>query len=137
MALSDVMPSSPFSQTSSSVVTISNHLEECEYVDLGGALVIRDNSRDNSDAASSSYGNASTATSMAYLPHTVVLCELRHEAFEECGFSGRSDGGAVSRWRRKDRVSSFVVVSFFFFFVSVWLFCLQLFLFEFAFCVNV
>ncbi|KAI8557185.1 hypothetical protein RHMOL_Rhmol05G0316600 [Rhododendron molle] len=104
MALGDLMPSSPFSQTSSSVVTISNHLEECEYVDLGGALVIRDNSRDSSDAASSSYGNASTATSMAYLPHTVVLCELRHEAFEECGFSGRSDCGAVSRWRRKDRL---------------------------------
>ncbi|XP_058214719.1 regulatory-associated protein of TOR 1-like isoform X1 [Rhododendron vialii] len=109
MALGDLMPSSPFSRTSSSVVTISNHLEECEYVDLGGALVIRDNSRDNSDAASSSYGNASTATSMAYLPHTVVLCELRHEAFEECGFSGRSDGGAVSRWRRKDRTKTVCV----------------------------
>ena len=49
-------------------------------------------------------GNA--ATSMAYLPQTVVLCELRHDAFEAAVPAGPSDTGLVSKWRPKDRVSS-------------------------------
>lgn len=75
--------------------------------------------RRDSDGASSSYGNnaavttittAGTATSLAYLPQTVVLCELRHDAFEASTPTGPSNSGLVSKWRQpKDRV----FVSFF------------------------
>lgn len=102
MALGDLM-ASRFSQSS---VVVSNHLDECtnNHEEDG-----RDRDRDSSETtASSSYGgnnNAlATVTSMAYLPQTVVLCELRHEAFEACMPSGPSDSGLVSKWRPKDRV---------------------------------
>ncbi|KAM7463906.1 hypothetical protein LguiA_032027 [Lonicera macranthoides] len=102
MALGDLM-ASRFSQSS---VVVSNHLDECSsnHEEDG-----RD--RDSSETtASSSYGgnnNAlATVTSMAYLPQTVVLCELRHEAFEACIPSGPSDSGLVSKWRPKDRMKT-------------------------------
>ncbi|GMP51430.1 hypothetical protein CsSME_00017657 [Camellia sinensis var. sinensis] len=102
MALGDLM-SSRFSQSSSAV---SNHLDECsnhDDMDFVGQRRDRD-----FDTASSSYGNVTTtATSMAYLPQTIVLCDLRHEAFEDCVPAGPSDSGLVSKWRPKDRVSSF------------------------------
>ncbi|OIW07427.1 hypothetical protein TanjilG_19268 [Lupinus angustifolius] len=44
-----------------------------------------------------------TPTSMPYLPHTVVLCELRHDAFEASVPTGPCDSGLVSKWRPKDR----------------------------------
>ena len=72
---------SRFSQSS---MAVSNHLEECSNAE-----------------------EASSATSKAYLPQTIVLCDLRHEAFEGCVPSGPSDSGLVSKWRPKDRVSSF------------------------------
>lgn len=79
---------------------VSSHLDE---------LTEEDNSNfRNVDAESSiSYSHdaaaaAVTVTSMAYLPQTSVLCELRHEAFEACG---PLDSGLVSKWRPKDRVS--------------------------------
>ncbi|KAJ7950080.1 regulatory-associated protein of TOR 1-like [Quillaja saponaria] len=100
MALGDLM-ASRFSQ--SSVVVVSNHLDDSasshEDVDLG--LQRRD-----SETASSSYGNASTTTSMAYLPQTVVLCELRHDAFEASVPTGPTDSGLVSKWRPKDRMKT-------------------------------
>ncbi|KAJ7961126.1 regulatory-associated protein of TOR 1-like [Quillaja saponaria] len=102
MALGDLM-ASRFSQ--SSVVVASNHLDDCasshEYVDLGSQ-------RRDSETASSSYGNAtvSTTTSMAYLPQTMVLCELRHDAFEASVPTGPSDSGLVSKWRPKDRMKT-------------------------------
>ncbi|KAF7825456.1 regulatory-associated protein of TOR 1-like [Senna tora] len=84
-------------------MVVSNHLDDCgtstpESSDLGSQ-------RRDSEAASSSYGNAtvSTATSMAYLPQTVVLCELRHEAFEASVPTGPSESGVVSKWRPKER----------------------------------
>lgn len=43
----------------------------------------------------SSYGDVTT-TSMAYLPQTLVLCDLRHDASE----------ALAPRWRLKERVSS-------------------------------
>lgn len=90
---------SRFSQSSAAV---SNHLDECSSHDNGdfGAH------RRDSETLSSSYGNVGTSatTSMAYLPQTVVLSELRHDAFESCMPSGPSDSGLVSRWRPKDRV---------------------------------
>lgn len=93
---------SRFSQ--SSVAVVSNHLEEeCVSSHEDGDL---SSQRRDSETASSSYGNATTATatSMAYLPQTVVLCEFRHEAFEACLPTGPSDSGLVSKWRPKDRV---------------------------------
>lgn len=100
MALGDLM-ASRFSQ--SSVAVVSNHLEECGSSQEDGDL---SSQRRDSDVASSSYGNAtaSTTTSMAYLPQTVVLCEFRHEAFEASLPAGPSDSGLVSKWRPKDRV---------------------------------
>ncbi|KAL7248660.1 hypothetical protein ACSBR2_003411 [Camellia fascicularis] len=107
MALGDLM-SSRFSQSSAAV---SNHLDECsnhEDMDFVGQRRDRD-----FDTASSSYGNVTTtttitttATSMAYLPQTIVLCDLRHEAFEDCVPAGPSDSGFVSKWRPKDRMKT-------------------------------
>lgn len=94
---------SRFSQ--SSVVVVPNHLDDCASSHEDGDL---SSQRRESETASSSYGNATatTATSMAYLPQTIVLCELRHDAFEACVPVGPSDSGLVSKWRPKDRVSS-------------------------------
>lgn len=102
MALGDLM-ASRFSQ--SSVVVVPNHLDDCASSHEDGDL---SSQRRESETASSSYGNATatTATSMAYLPQTIVLCELRHDAFEACVPLGPSDSGLVSKWRPKDRVSS-------------------------------
>lgn len=104
MALGDLM-ASRFSQS----VVVSNHLND----DCGSAHGDVDLRRD-SDTASSSYTNnasvttitTTTTTSLAYLPQTVVLCELRHEAFEASTPTGPSDSGLVSKWRPKDRVSA-------------------------------
>lgn len=110
MALGDLM-ASRISQ--SSLAVVSNHLDDCasNHDDDGDLISLR---RD-SEVASSSYGNAAvtTATTMVYLPQTIVLCELRHDAFEACLPAGPSDSGLVSKWRPKDRVSRF----FFFFLV--------------------
>lgn len=109
MALGDLM-ASRFSQSSSAVALVANHFDEC--VNITTSSISNSNHEDrergvrDSDAASSTYGGAPmTTTSMAYLPQTVVLCELRHEAFEGRIPSGPSDSGLVSKWRPKDRVS--------------------------------
>ncbi|XP_057971698.1 regulatory-associated protein of TOR 1 isoform X2 [Malania oleifera] len=100
MALGDLM-ASRFSQSS---VAVSNHLDECSGHEDGDFVT----QRRDSEGASSSYGNATTATitSMVYLPQTMVLCELRHDAFEACVPSGPSDSGLVSKWRPKDRMKT-------------------------------
>lgn len=103
MALGDLM-ASRFSQAS--VAAVTNHLEDLALSNDEGDL---SSQRRDSESASSSYGNATitATTSMAYLPQTIVLCELRHEAFEVCLPTGPSDSGLVSKWRPKDRVSAF------------------------------
>ncbi|OVA17236.1 WD40 repeat [Macleaya cordata] len=98
MALGDLM-ASRFSQSSASV---SNHLDEFSSREDGEF-------RRDSETASSSGANAAattTATSMAYLPQTTVLCEHWHEAFEACVPSGPSESGLVSKWRPKDRMKT-------------------------------
>ncbi|PON53561.1 Regulatory associated protein of TOR [Parasponia andersonii] len=102
MALGDLM-ASRFSQ--SSVAVVSNHLDECVSSHDDGDL---SSQRRDSETASSSYGNGTTATatSMAYLPQTVVLCEFRHEAFEASLPAGPSDSGLVSKWRPKERMKT-------------------------------
>ncbi|CAN1277091.1 Regulatory-associated protein of TOR 1 [Linum perenne] len=107
MALGDLM-ASRFSQTSLAVV--SNHYDDCASTHGDGGAVDLASQRRESDAPSSStsYANAgaSATTSMAYLPQTVVLCELRHEAFEVSVPTGPSDSGIVSKWRPKDRMKT-------------------------------
>ena len=73
--------------------------------------------RDSDIASTSNYGGgnattgstAATTTSMAYLPQSAVLSDLRHEAFEASVPTGPSDSGPVSKWRPKDRVRCCVV----------------------------
>lgn len=51
--------------------------------------------------------DTTAATSdIAYLPQTVVLCDFRHDGFEESVPSGPSESGPVAKWRPKERVSS-------------------------------
>ncbi|KAF3612478.1 hypothetical protein FXO37_36763 [Capsicum annuum] len=101
MALGDLM-ASRFSQSSAA-------LDEFGNEDGDRSSNVRE-----SDTASSSYlGGAgtgfaadnamTTTTSMAYFPQTIVLCELRHDGFEDCVPSGPSDTGLVSKWRPRDR----------------------------------
>ncbi|MQM11363.1 hypothetical protein Taro_044273 [Colocasia esculenta] len=58
------------------------------------------------DSEASTGSNSAATTSMAYLPQTLVLCELRHEAFEAFVPSGPPESGLVSKWRAKDRVNN-------------------------------
>ena len=95
-----------------SSVVVTNHLDEClsnrEDVEL---YRLRDASEVPSTSGSivNVYGNAAatstaTATSMVYLPQTIVLCELRHDGFEDSVPTGPAESGLVSKWRPKDRV---------------------------------
>ncbi|CAN0846710.1 Regulatory-associated protein of TOR 1 [Linum grandiflorum] len=107
MALGDLM-ASRFSQTSLAVV--SNHYDDCASTHADDDAVDLASQRRDSEAPSSSnsYANtgATATTSMSYLPQTVFLCELRHEAFEVSVPTGPSDSGIVSKWRPKDRMKT-------------------------------
>uniref|UniRef100_A0A2P2MA86 Regulatory-associated protein of TOR 1 isoform X1 n=1 Tax=Rhizophora mucronata TaxID=61149 RepID=A0A2P2MA86_RHIMU len=104
MALGDLM-ASRFSQ--SSLVVVSNHYDDCPSTHGGEDAGDWTSQRRDSDSASSSYGNViATTTSMAYLPQTIVLCELRHEAFEAPVPTGPSESGLVSKWWPKDRMKT-------------------------------
>ncbi|KAJ0027537.1 hypothetical protein Pint_35005 [Pistacia integerrima] len=109
MALGDLM-ASRFSQSA----VVSNHFDDCGSTQDDVDLLSQ---RRDSDTASSSYGNGTgtsiatttgngATTSMAYLPQTIVLCELRHDAFEASTPTGPSDNGLVSKWRPKDRMKT-------------------------------
>ncbi|VFQ71153.1 unnamed protein product [Cuscuta campestris] len=104
---------SRFSQSSAKVV--SSHLEDfTDQEDRETGSSNQNRIRDISEAAHSSYGgsadNASTSmtttTSRAYLPQTIVFCELRHDGIEECVPSGQLERGLVSKWRPKDRMQT-------------------------------
>ncbi|XP_071910271.1 regulatory-associated protein of TOR 1-like isoform X1 [Coffea arabica] len=112
MALGDSM-ASRFSQSSMALAVVSNHLEELNISTSttgNNSINHEDGERSvrDSETASSSYvaGAAMTTTSMAYLPQTLVLCELRHDAFEGSLPSGPSDSGLVSKWRPRDRMKT-------------------------------
>ncbi|KAG7576530.1 WD40 repeat [Arabidopsis thaliana x Arabidopsis arenosa] len=106
MALGDLMVSR-FSQSSVSLVSNHRYDEDCVSSHDDG-----DSRRKDSEAkSSSSYGNASTegaatATSMAYLPQTIVLCELRHDASEASAPLGTSEIALVPKWRLKERMKT-------------------------------
>ncbi|KAF5189076.1 Regulatory-associated protein of tor, partial [Thalictrum thalictroides] len=115
MALGDLMAS----RLSQSTTSVSNHLDDYSSRDDGDFLGQRrgvGGSGGGDSETASSYGGGSvggvnvaqttttmTTTSMAYLPQTIVLCELRHEAFEADTPTGPPDTGIYSRWRPKDR----------------------------------
>ncbi|KAB1670494.1 hypothetical protein ES319_1Z151000v1 [Gossypium barbadense] len=115
MALGDLM-TSRFSQLS---LAVSNHVIDGN-VSSGGyhdddvaSADLMSQRRDLDAASTSSYANAVTCTAtvpttMAYLPQTVVLCELRHAAFEASTPTGPSESGLASKWRPKDKVLSFL-----------------------------
>jgi regulatory associated protein of mTOR len=65
-------------------------------------------------------GEDGPETSMPYLPQSVVLCESRHEGFEDGTQmqSGPSDEGLVSKWRLKDRVCKITSLFRRFFFLN-------------------
>ncbi|KAK7374035.1 hypothetical protein VNO80_07459 [Phaseolus coccineus] len=118
MALGDLM-ASRFSQSTVLVVPSQNHHDDSTASSSSSsvAVVTASNNTDDADfanrgdseaAIASSSGNytGNGATSMAYLPQTVVLCELRHEAFEAAVPAGPSDSGLVSKWRPKDRMKT-------------------------------
>lgn len=54
-------------------------------------------------------GEDGPETSMPYFSQSGVLCESRHEGFEDGTQiqSGPSDEGLVSKWRLKDRVCKY------------------------------
>ncbi|KAJ6765448.1 hypothetical protein OIU79_021612 [Salix purpurea] len=111
----------------SSVALVSNHYDNFPSTQGDDVLdsARRDNNsssssnninrdRDSDTASFSNYGGGNattgstvaTTTSMAYLPQSAVLCELRHEAFEASVPTGPSDSGIVSKWRPKDRMKT-------------------------------
>ncbi|XP_078436258.1 regulatory-associated protein of TOR 1 [Wolffia australiana] len=94
MALGDMM-ALRLSQSSASV---SSHLDDYSGRDDAESL------RRVSEV--SALCSPATATSMSYLPHTLVLCELRHEGFEAFLPSGPPECGPVSKWRPKDRMKT-------------------------------
>ncbi|KAG2272536.1 hypothetical protein Bca52824_067091 [Brassica carinata] len=116
MALGDLMVSR-FSQ--SSVSLASNHRYDEEDDDCVSSTAHGDSSvpsrRKDSEATTSNiYGNGTeerdataTATSMAYLPQTIVLREVRHNASEASAPLGTSDGIALApKWRLKERMKT-------------------------------
>ncbi|XP_027349424.1 regulatory-associated protein of TOR 1 isoform X1 [Abrus precatorius] len=113
MALGDLM-ASRFSQ--STVLVVPNHNHHDDSTASSSSSIVPaaaedgdfPHRRDSETAIASSSTNytGNAATSMAYLPQTVVLCELRHEAFEAAVPVGPSDSGLVSKWRPKDRMKT-------------------------------
>ncbi|GMJ08531.1 hypothetical protein like AT3G08850 [Hibiscus trionum] len=112
MALGDLM-TSRFSQLS---LAVSNHVTDGnasggDYHEDAASADLASQRMDFDTASTSSYANAAASsatvpTTMAYLPQTVVLCELRHAAFEASTPTGPSDSGLVSKWRPKDRMKT-------------------------------
>ncbi|CAA6654661.1 unnamed protein product [Spirodela intermedia] len=72
---------------SHSSASVSSHLDEYSGREDGESQ--------RKDPEASTLSNSATATSMSYLPHTLVLCELRHEGV-----------WTVSKWRPKDRMKT-------------------------------
>nr|VDC93099.1 unnamed protein product [Brassica oleracea] len=105
MALGDLMVSR-FSQSSVSLASSHRYDEDCLSSSHGDSSRMKD-----SDATSSIYGNGTaeraSATSMAYLPQTIVLRELRHDASEASALLGTSEGIVLApKWRLKERMKT-------------------------------
>lgn len=119
MALGDLMAAPLFSQSSTaSTTTPTIHADEFTSSREDGEL---EAAAAAAAAAGVNYAPTATTTtsSIAYLPQTVVLCDFRHEGFEEIVPLGTAESGLVSRWRPKDRVS----LSFKFYFFVPFYYC--------------
>lgn len=103
MALGDLMPAPLLSQSSgSSPMIVTNHVDEFRSREDGDSVVGRES---EANVAVNS-GAVKATSSIAYLSQTVVLCDFRHDGFEESVPLGPAESGLVSKWRPKDRVSS-------------------------------
>ncbi|ONK61806.1 uncharacterized protein A4U43_C08F33770 [Asparagus officinalis] len=103
MALGDLMPAPLLSQSSGSSLTIvTNHVDEFRSREDGDSVVGRESEADV--AVNSGAGKATS--SIAYLSQTVVLCDFRHDGFEENVPLGPAESGLVSKWRPKDRMKT-------------------------------
>ncbi|XP_024011669.1 regulatory-associated protein of TOR 2 isoform X2 [Eutrema salsugineum] len=107
MPLGDVMVSR-FSQSSVTVVTNHRYDDDCTSTSVAsshddGRMSIIASRRIDEVATTSGYGNVTTitATSMAYLPQIVVLCELRHDVSDAA-----SETVQAPRWRLKERMKT-------------------------------
>lgn len=130
MALGDLMATTRFSYSSTSHSTSSSsntsttiaaastsvpfhpkrHFDNNvdEFPDYVSGAVCEDvgcNVRESEESSDLSAGGmamaTATATNMAYLPQTVVLCDLRHDALNE---SSSTTEGSETSWRLKERV---------------------------------
>ncbi|XP_022874139.1 regulatory-associated protein of TOR 1-like [Olea europaea var. sylvestris] len=90
-----------------------NHVngDDMRIMSSSNSLNNSSNIRDFPESASSSYAAAAitTSSSMAYLPRTLVLCELRHDGFEEMVSSGPSNSGLIAKWWPRDRMKTVCV----------------------------
>lgn len=94
---------SRFSQSSASV---SNHLDEFSgndvVVDAGHMREVEDSELVVAVPAAP----PPPVASMPYLHQTVVLCDFRHDGFEDRVPVGPAESGLVSKWRPKDRMKT-------------------------------
>lgn len=99
-----------FSHSSSTTTIVMNHVDDYntrEDRDSGPRRESEASAAAAAAAAVDSEPAVVTATSsVVYLPQTVVLCDFRHDGFEESVPLGPAESGLVSKWRPKDRVSS-------------------------------
>jgi hypothetical protein len=56
-------------------------------------------------------GGVEAAASVPHFPHNLYLSDLRHDAGEPVTLAGPLEGGVVSKWRMKDRVSPHIPLS--------------------------
>ncbi|KAJ7559940.1 hypothetical protein O6H91_04G107500 [Diphasiastrum complanatum] len=61
---------------------------------------------EGTEAARESGGEVGSSRGIAFLPHTMYLCDLRHDAWEASTSSGPAENGVVSKWRMKDRMKT-------------------------------
>ncbi|KAK9734343.1 hypothetical protein RND81_04G133000 [Saponaria officinalis] len=123
MALGDLVATRL--SNSNSTVVVSNHLDDYLSSRINGDDVVNAEFRNRvavEEAAATGSGtiiitssnsggsvSGNEATSMVYLPQTIVLCELRHEAFEISVPTGPAENGLVSKWRPRERLKTGMV----------------------------
>uniref|UniRef100_A0A0D9XNB4 Raptor N-terminal CASPase-like domain-containing protein n=1 Tax=Leersia perrieri TaxID=77586 RepID=A0A0D9XNB4_9ORYZ len=107
MALGDLMASRlVHSSTSSSAApsaALPNHNHHHRRTSSVDELPVENGPEPRRDAA-----DEEPPAPVAYLPQVVVLCEQRHEGFDEAAAAaaGPSTSGLVTKWRPKDRMKT-------------------------------
>ncbi|KAL2455765.1 Regulatory-associated protein of TOR 1 [Abeliophyllum distichum] len=116
MALGDLVVASRFSVSSMAYNPLEGFASSGNHVNGDDMRIISSSNSINNNSncwksqfmgANSSYAAVMTTTSsMAYLPQTLVLCELRHDGFEESVPSGPSNSGLIAKWWPRDRMKT-------------------------------